>query len=81
VSEDIDVNEKHTQTREEIMGILACYEKILKKKKFLSPKISLLIFACHLQGFMYCHPYIWTMDPMIHMTHLPFMRKHLLLKF
>jgi len=48
---------------------------------FLSPQISLLISACHLQGFMYCHPYICTMDTVIHMTHLQFMRKHLLLKF
>jgi hypothetical protein len=39
------------------------------------------LFLLLLLLFIYCHPYIWTMNIMIHMIHLQFMRKHLLLKF
>lgn len=33
MSEDIVLNEKQAQTRQGIMRILACYEKILKEKR------------------------------------------------
>jgi hypothetical protein len=67
VFEDSSLKEQRTATRQEITGMFACYEEMLKEKKrgFCFARLQCFISSSHLQERVRHHLYCWTLE-MIH---------------